>query len=118
MLCVENMRSMDKNLEKVGVKTRQRIYDFLIQFFRGKWICIKRKRNMLGDKSYIKETFWQKDDEIDLTSESRILSDGKLLPKTPKPQVIRENFGSVEVVGEEKSIQKISILRKLLRKEG
>lgn len=25
---------MDKNLEKVGIKTRQRIYDFLIQFFK------------------------------------------------------------------------------------
>lgn len=66
----------------------------------------------------IKETFWQKDDEIDLTSKSRILSDGKLLPKTPKPQVIREKFGSVEVMGEEKPIRKISILRRLLGKEG
>ena len=25
---------MDKNLEKVGIKTRQRIYEFLIQFFK------------------------------------------------------------------------------------
>lgn len=25
---------MDKNLEKVGIKIRQRIYDFLIQFFK------------------------------------------------------------------------------------
>ena len=39
-----------------------------------------------------------KDDEIDLTSESRILSAGRLLPKTPKPQIIRENLGSVKVI--------------------
>lgn len=40
--------------------------------------------------------------QIDLTSQSRILPDGRKFPKTPKPQVIKESFGSAEVVNSDK----------------
>lgn len=39
---------------------------------------------------------------VDLTSKSRVLPDGRMFPKTPKPQVIKESFGSVEVVNSDK----------------
>lgn len=39
---------------------------------------------------------------VDLTSKSRILPDGRKFPKTPEPQIIKENFGSVEVVNSDK----------------
>lgn len=38
---------MDKSLEKVGSKTQQQIYDFLVDFItNNEWLCTKRKRNL------------------------------------------------------------------------
>lgn len=43
--------------------------------------------------------------KVDLTSKSRVLPDGRKFPKTPKPQVIKESFGSVEVVNTDQNEQ-------------
>lgn len=47
----------------------------------------------------------KRETNIDLTSKSRILPDGRKFPKTPEPQIIKENFGSIEVVNSDKRKQ-------------
>lgn len=39
---------------------------------------------------------------IDLTSKTKILPDGSKFPDTPMPIIIKENFGSIEVINPNK----------------
>ena len=42
---------------------------------------------------------------VDLTSKSRVLPDGRMFPKTPNPNVIKESFGSVELLNTDQNEQ-------------
>lgn len=76
-------------------KARIRAKDKVIKE-RGNHFCI-----VCGCEE-IKEESKMAKSTVDLTSKSRVLPDGRKFPKTPEPQIIKENFGSVEVVNSHK----------------